>query len=69
MEDSSNSPLNDIFFISNSLNQNQLEDVLSAEFIIKDYNPSAIKEYLQLLSTVDNLIIFVGDNQYAYNDD
>jgi len=46
MQDGSDSPLNDIFFLSNSLNTNQLEEVLSGEFVMKDFNAEAIKTAL-----------------------
>lgn len=66
MEDGTNSPLNDIFFLSNSLNDNKLEEVLSGDFVMNEFNPEAIKTHLNHLSSAKNLIIFVGDNEYKF---
>ena len=43
MEDGTESPLHDIFFIADSLNRNPIEEVLSGDFLIKEFNPDAIK--------------------------
>jgi hypothetical protein len=64
MQDGSDSPLNDIFFLSNSLNTNSLEEVLSGEFLMKEFNADSIRTALQTLANADNLVIFVGDSEY-----
>lgn len=46
MQDGSDSPLNDIFFLSNSLNVNPLNEVLSGDFLMSEFNPEAIKTTL-----------------------
>lgn len=66
MEDGTNSPLNDIFFLSNSLNENNLEEVLSGDFVLNEFNADSIKKHLKYLSSANNLIMFVGDNEYKF---
>ena len=66
MEDGSNSPLNDIFFLSNSLNQNNLEEVLSGDIIMSEFNSDSIKSHIKYLTNSKNLVIFVGDNNYKF---
>jgi len=62
MQDGSDSPLNDIFFLSNSLNTNSLDEVLSGEFVMKDFDAAAIKQALSILQDSDQMVIYVGDS-------
>jgi secreted Zn-dependent insulinase-like peptidase len=58
--------LDDIYFLSNSLNENKLEDILSGDIILNQFDAESIKHYLNMLASVENLIIIVGDCDYHY---
>jgi hypothetical protein len=49
LEDGSNSPLNDITFISESASKNPIEKILSAEFLLEKFDSRIIKQYLNNL--------------------
>jgi secreted Zn-dependent insulinase-like peptidase len=68
LEDGSNSPLNDITFLSESVSKNPIEKILNADFLFEKFDTKIIKKYLKNLMDTQNLIIIVADNQYKYSE-
>ena len=68
LEDSSSSPLSDVFHLSNNINTFPPEEVLSADFIYKEFDGKIIYDYLSNLMNPGNMLILIGDSEYKFNE-
>lgn len=56
----------DIFKLSHNLNTFPPENVLNAEIIFEDYQPTLIYNYLADLMNPNNMVILIGDDGYQF---
>lgn len=61
MENSEDADHNDIFFITESMSSNPIDQVLSAEYLMQKFDPVIIKAYLEQLTDPKNLLIVIAD--------
>ena len=54
----------DISDLAKSLNRNKPEEVLSADYVIDQFDPDAIYKYLDELLDISNMAIIVGDSNF-----
>lgn len=68
LEDSPSSPHSNIFHLSHNLNTYRAEEVLSADYLFKEYDGLLIYDYLIDLLNPNNMVIMIGDESYHYKD-
>lgn len=68
LEDSPSSPHSNIFHLSHNLNSYRPEEVLSADFLFKEYDGLLIYDYLTDLLDPRNMVILIGDETYGYKE-
>jgi len=68
LEDSPSSPHSNIFHLSHNLNTFRPEEVLSADFLFKEYDGLLIYDYLTDLLDPTNMVIMIGDETYGYKE-
>jgi len=66
LEDSASSPHSNIFHLSHNLNTYPPEEVLSADYLFKDYDGLIVYDYLTDLLDPTNMVIMIGDETYTF---
>ena len=50
--------------IAKNLNRNKPEEVLSANYIINEFDPNVIHKYVDELLNVKNMAVMIGDTNF-----
>lgn len=58
----------EISAIAKSLNRNKPEEVLSANYVIDQFEPKVIHKYIDELLDIKNMCIIIGDTNFQISD-